>query len=687
MPTPVRPSHPSHPGMDRPSGDSTNKPSSGGFLGADYLYAAPGAVKSGVSSFISHVLNGAALVVKTAFYVIFYPFLNHYEAEITPEMCEDIVKGIKEGTDSNKKFQELEANVRVAVRNRGDTATAKKIIEAFADAEKEVFTKIAQQLIKQSAVDMSQITLTADAYVLSKIQNGSISVTDFYHALNFYRMENVSPEEQLTILEFQVQFAEWYKAEVPHAQKLLVAYAEINPHGFKELALCLEELNPKKIKASDDKSLEEVAKDWIKSHSDFSATQVREALDLKTVKGFIEQIKAEDLFDQPYKLHRFFAEQKGEHKRSNARCDFMAKVFLERLGTAIPKLMQALSRQMIEVDRDNEDKHAGLYAKASEDALWGKSDFDAAHHVQLWVEDKQKFDRNVMINAIQRLEGSVLAQGATDEEQPPSIRLDIFDRALTRLRASQLASFISTFVKAKGNEELGARFIDIFIEFDANKAVRDKVERFIPEQRKEATAEERLDAVVKVAEEVAKKEDTVIQVFRGDLRVAVANKHESQFNADISSEELEFSKKLKIFGLLGKIHSEGKVKEDLVKALVEKLSHVSQASFAELMIHIAEECVETKTHVTVQKLEQQAKAHESHPDVIEQRSQEAYEQRNGLMKMVVAAPQPLTPEERQAAMVRTYSQVFAAHFDSTNASYQTSDLVWLFAGMRSYLNK
>ena len=252
--------------------DGSSPTISSGFPGSDYLYSAAGTVKSSFTGFIFHVLNGAKTVFRTVTYILFYPFLNHYEAEISLEKLKNILTCIQEESNFDVKLSVLETNVRVAVRNKGDTSSAQKIIEAFAEAEKDEFEKIAAYVMTVQGIDENTIPSNRGSYVLSRVQNGKTSVTDFYHALNYYRMERLHSENQLMILEYQVQRSELFRGETPHTQKLLLFFASVNKRAFKEVAKCLAEIN-EEVKASNGQSLEEAAKKWIEDPEQFDASK------------------------------------------------------------------------------------------------------------------------------------------------------------------------------------------------------------------------------------------------------------------------------------------------------------------------------------------------------------------------------------------------------------------------------
>lgn len=697
-------SRPSHPSSNPPADPPKDKPNASQFPGVDTLYSAAGTVKSTFSSFVLNVLNGAQVVVKTIAYVIFYPFFNDYAPQATPEQHAaslERVKGVvhQKGDDKaidkdatfRMRFSELEAKSRVGSRNKGDAKYAKEVIQAFAEVEKEAFEEIAKEVIEMRKIDMDQITLTHGAYVLMLLDNGSMTVGDFYHSLNMYRVKNVGHEEQMTILAFEVELAEINKGEVPSAQETLLLYAEVNPSGFAILAECLGELTDE-VKASDEKTLAVDVKEWIEKKERFNPAKMREALDLVRIKDEIKSVQGLPLVDQLQQLSEFLRPKATEAEKSQssrepisyrsvkseARKVFIVKKFLDVLDGTLPHLMKRLATEMIKQDEKSERK-VGLFEMAKGDAKWEKVDFEPVHHVLAWTKDEEKFKSGcgIIYDGLRRVEANVLKEGFSSGNLS-SVRLNYFDLASIRFRMDAFKDFVADFVNAKGNEKIGLAFLQTLIQIDATKGAEnpDSV-RLIPEQPKDADL---TVAVVEVAKEAAKK-DAESTVLRGRVRDAVASVQSEQFQVEMESDELEFSSKLESFLLLSTLPLE---KATFPREMLALLAASSETDFAKLVMHIAEKFSSVEA---VKRLDASAKASPLHPDQIAKQRQEAHDARNFLTKLVVSAPAELTEGEQTLAKQAAYRDAFLKHFASDSRTFKSTDMEWLCNGMRSYLEK
>lgn len=698
-------SRPSHPSANPPADPTKDKPNASHFPGVDTLYSAAGTVKSTFSSFVLNVLNGAQVVVKTIAYIIFYPFFNDYAPQATAEQhaaslgrVKGVIhqKGDEKAIDKDAtfrmRFDELEAKTRVGSRNKGDAKYAKEVIQAFAEVEKEAFEEIAKEVIEMRKIDMDQITLTHGAYVLMLLENGSMSIGDFYHSLNMYRIKNVAEDdERLTILAFEVELAEINKGEVPSAQETLLLYTEVNPSGFAVLANCLAELTDE-VKASDEKTLVVDVKDWIEKKERFNPAKMREALDLIRIKDEIKAVQGLPLVDQLQQLSEFLRPKHTEVEKSQserepisyrsvkseARKLFIVKQFLQVLDGTLHELMKNLAMEVIRQDEKSE-RQVGLFAMASGDAKWGKIDFDPVHHVVTWVKDEEKFKSGcgIIYDGLRRVEANVLKEGFSTGELS-SVRLNYFDLASIRFRMDAFKDFVVDFVNAKGNEKIGLMFLQSLIQIDATKGTEspDSV-RLIPEQPKDADL---TAAVVEVVTEASKK-DAETTVLRGRVRDAVASVQSDQFQVEMRSDELEFSSKLQSFLLLSTLPLE---KATFPREMLALMAASSEIEFSNLVIHIAEKFSAIEA---VKRLDERAKNSPLHPDQIAKQRQEAHDARYRLTKLLVSPPTKLTEVEQTLAKREAYRDVFLKHFASGSPTFKPADMEWLCNGMRSYLVK
>ncbi|MCB1075700.1 MAG: hypothetical protein KDK59_09230 [Simkania sp.] len=683
---PVRSSHVSGPNLplDPPKDPPKDKSGASHFPGVDTLYSAAETVKSTFSSFVFNVLNGAQIVVETIAYVLFYPFLNHDLAQTTPEVHAKNLEKVKDkGTDLPTRFGELEASVRVAVRNKGDLKYAKEIISAFAEVQKDVFEEIASEVIRVTKVNMDSITLTPGAYVLMCLKNDTLSIGDFYLGLDAYRMKHVDAEDQFTILSFQVEMAEHSKLEVTSAQQIVLLYAEINPGGFKRLAECLAELTDE-VNTKEGKTVEASAKEWVEKSEKFKPALVRQALDSIRIMDEIEANKDLDLGDQLYHytifINSLFPPKKSEKQKSDghieiteARQHFIAKKFLNALSTSSPKLMKMLSMQMIKRDEESTGHKVGLFAAASADAKWGKVDFDPVPFVLAWTKEEKKFDVVIILNALQSLQSEILSKGFTTEELG-SYRLNFLDRAMTRLLKSYCKATLSAFLDTKENEAIGLTLIQAFVRIDERDAAKsDDAIRLIPKQPKGADLKA---AVLQLAEEIQSKGDTEFKIFQARMNEALDSAYTEQFTLEMESKDLEFSKKLNSFLLLGSLKLQ---ESNFPKEMIVKMANSAEKDFAKLAIHVAEKFAGSIP--AVKALDEAAKESELHPSQIAKKRQEDYAGRS-VFSLWASAPVELTEVEKAQAKENAYRTTFLAHFEK---KYNKSDLDWLRLGMRSYL--
>ena len=688
MPGPVHPSRPSHTsGNPPPVEPPKDKPVASQIPGVDTLYSAAETVQSTFSGFVRNVLNGAQLVVKTLAYVLFYPFFNHDSPEATRQEHDKSIEKIKNMDEPfTDRFREFVAKVLVGVRNRGDVQFAKEAIKAFAEVEKDHFEGVAKEVVESKKIDMTQVTLTPSAYVLAGLESGSITLAEFHHGLNMYRIKGVHSEEQLKILSYQVEMAEHNKGAIPTAKEIILLYAEKNPSGFKALAECLAELT-EDVKASEGKTLETSAKEWVQSETKFSPATMREALDFMWVRNEIEAVNSFPLIQQLQQLADFLQpkaiapkEKKSEVEEifyrdiSNARQVFISKRFIHLLNKMMPDLMQKVAMEMI---LDDEVAGNGLFKAASVDAKWKKKiGFDPVHYVLEWTKDEKKFEsgRELVFSGLRRLESTVLQEGFSSGKLG-SHRLHHFELASFRFGLSAFAGMITEFVSAKENEEIGPDFVQALIRVDGAGDGKSYIQK--PDKDADLTK-----AVVEAATEASKTDDDST-VFIGNVRKAVGGVQSRQFQAEMEATELELSSKLESFLLL----SELKIHADTPKFPREMLAAMAQSSepkFTEMVLYIVEKF---GAEAAVKQIDLAAKASPLHPEQVAKKRQEEHQARYALTRMLVSAPADLTEEEKTRGKEEAYRGVFLTHFGPDSTSFKQDDMRWLTEGMRAYLNK
>lgn len=620
------------------SGSSKSPPK--GSLEAGYVST----ITTPVTSFFSTVLLGAEKLVKTVTYIMFYPFTSHYETTITPERKEILLKTIKKGSDS-EKFEAFTKAVRTASANYGDVSAVKEVVVAFAGAQKEVFEKIAVLVLGTDTKYEVKSGQTIGDVVLAGIDSGEITIIDLHHGVNLHLVGTVTDsQEQFQILNYQVYRAETSKTESPHTKKLFLAFADTNVKGFKKLAAYLSEVD-KTIKAKDDKSLEAIAKKWIDG-PELYLSVLRKALDLRLVDVLIGRLKNKSPSAQPKILHAFFSE-----KRSDTRNMFMGKSFLEKVAIEQPELMTELSDLMVKFD-------SGLQ-KAEKPS-------GAEKCVQKWAKS-DSFSYSTLVEGVQQLWGHRISKGVSDEAQPLSLRLNVFDTAIDFSRVAFLPKVLSTFLEIAANKDVATQFIQYVLKKDAELQKRSATEGFI-RLKDGATSEEEQKAVIEAAERVSTlhrpKDGATIQAFRGMLRYALGIVQAEQFEKDLVGKDIPLAERLKVLSLLVDQTAIEAVDAKFARENLVTFSQIEPNAFGDLAVKIAKDHA---SEVGVKAFELAAGNDVRHP-------QKVKEARNALGKLYYGAPAEQTTEEIQNSNREVYGK---ALIDYLKKSTDDTDFVWL----------